>query len=166
MAKPTDNTSSKFQSAQRISFFILMLLLFTVCGQPTAVDQEAKFHTLEDVVTNMRTAYEQQDLERYLSSFAPHSTFLDGETLLWDFESERRIHSRMFAEVTALELDMHSLGSETQSDSSLLLAYRYRVTAQLASAPPMTAEGEVILEFMSNNEIAGRSLHSTTERAD
>ncbi|MCH7677229.1 hypothetical protein IH879_20090 [candidate division KSB1 bacterium] len=164
MAKQIDNTSRKFQTAQQISYFMLMLLLLTGCGQPTSVDPEYTFHTPEDVVVNMRTAYEERDLERYLSSFAPHSTFLDGETLLWDFESERRIHSRMFAEVTALELDMHSLGSETQSDSSLLLAYRYRVTAQLASAPPMTAEGEVILEFMSNNEDSWQitSFHDRT----
>lgn len=133
-----------------LSSFIFLLLIG--CKQPTEFNLEPNLLTPEDVVENLVIAYQKKDLRLYLSSFVNHCIFFDNEKALWGFETEKRIHEKMFEQANILNVKMRHLESKEVIENIMKSTYSYYLDLQLGDEPSTKAEGEVVIEFFKKED--------------
>jgi len=128
-----------------------ILLIFSFCSRPTEFEQSGFLYTSpEEVVANLTLAYEEKNLEGYLSSFRDDSQFYEDSEYLWGKAQEEKIHRKMFTAVRDLDLKMAELRSEEATETTRRLVYNYQLNLKLLSEQLLQGEGQVALDFVKN----------------
>lgn len=135
-----------------VLFGVVMSLLLTGCLQPTEIDSESNLSQPESVVENLALAYNEKNLKRYMEKYSRQISFFDGMLELWGYDTEKRIHDKLFEQATRINLEMQRAGDMIVTDSSRQSAYNYRMSLELNHAPATMVEGEVVLDFIKNED--------------
>lgn len=135
-----------------LRYSLLISCVIFGCGLPT--DYEAKIfsvRTPDEVVANLSQAYQEKNVERYLSSLSGDCRFSDGGEYLWGKTQEQKIHQRLFA---AAKLNHHQCRPKWPT-SDFVMDRQHRARSQqlqnLSRLPRIKNRSDQ-LEFDSNRD--------------
>jgi len=131
-----------------LCYLFLISSLISCCTQPTDFEG-GKFvaHTPEDVVANLSQAYEEKNLDGYLSMFSEDCQFLYGSDYLWGKSQEQRVHQMMFAAAKDIELKLTEAWNEEATKTIRRTVYHYYLQVQLDTRETLEAQGQVEMGF-------------------
>jgi hypothetical protein len=125
--------------------FLLLSYFIFGCGQPTDFDGKLVAHNPNELIASLSQAYEEKNLEGYLSLFDEDAQFLSGGDYLWGKAREQEIHQRLFAAAKTIELSLTEGWNEEATETNRRTVYHYYLQVQLPGTESLVAQGQVEL---------------------
>jgi len=130
---------------------LLTLSLTLSCSNPTGIQKTDSDNATPDaVIESLISSYNNRNLDIYLRNFSEDCQFKQGSEFLWGISREEQIHERLFASVTAVDLNLTELRSEQLTEARHVGVYNYDLSVELPTEQVLLAQGQVEFEFVKD----------------